>query len=148
MHGTYIKIIAAQQIRLYNIYNNKKPNLLTMYPAIWYNRICKAKQLTPKYITMVWIITRKWSLSWYYYNSYVVRFRIKSRNNGISMWNLHPLCQFSFLKVHISVTPPWNLTFTCQYRFCLLSLVPSTLLNVAYRNPLNPSKTEIYPYVI
>jgi len=77
------------------------------------------------YIKMVWIIICKWSLRWYHYNSFVLKFRIKSRNNVLCMWNLHPLCQFSFLKVHKSVTLPWNLSVSFQYRCRLLSLVSS-----------------------
>jgi hypothetical protein len=35
---------------MYNIYENIKLKLLKTKVAIWYNKWCKAKQLTPKYI--------------------------------------------------------------------------------------------------
>ena len=50
MHGMYIKIVEAQPARMYNIYENIKLKLLKTKVAIWYNKWCKAKQLTPKYI--------------------------------------------------------------------------------------------------
>jgi hypothetical protein len=50
LQGTYIKIGEAQQARIYNSYKNTKLKLLKMNAAIWYNKICKTKQLMPKYI--------------------------------------------------------------------------------------------------
>ena len=50
MHGTCIKIAEAQQARIYNNYKNTNVKLKTN-AAIWYNKIYKTKQLTPKYIT-------------------------------------------------------------------------------------------------
>jgi hypothetical protein len=50
MHGTYIKIIDSQQVIMYNIYKNTKLKLLKNNAAVRYNTICKAKQLTAKYI--------------------------------------------------------------------------------------------------
>jgi hypothetical protein len=49
MHGMYIKTVETQQARMYNIYKNIKLKLLKTNTAIWYNKLCKAKQLTPKY---------------------------------------------------------------------------------------------------
>jgi ABC-type phosphate transport system substrate-binding protein len=50
MLGTCIKIVVAQQARIYNNNNNTMLKLLKMNSAISYNKICKTKQLTPKYI--------------------------------------------------------------------------------------------------
>jgi hypothetical protein len=50
MHIIYIKILEAQQSRMCNIYKNMKLKLLKTNASMWYNKICKAKQLTLKYI--------------------------------------------------------------------------------------------------
>ena len=50
MHGMYIKIIDAQQTEIYIIYKNKKLQLLKTNAAIWFNIVCRTKQLPPKYI--------------------------------------------------------------------------------------------------
>ena len=42
-----MKIIEAQQAQIYN-YKNTGPELLETNAAIWFNKICKTKQLTPK----------------------------------------------------------------------------------------------------
>jgi hypothetical protein len=42
MHGTYTKIVEAQQARMYNIHKNTKIELQRTYAAIWYNIICAA----------------------------------------------------------------------------------------------------------
>ena len=49
MLSTYFEIIDAQQTRMHNIYKNSKLKLLKPIAAIWYQKICKAKQLTPIY---------------------------------------------------------------------------------------------------
>ena len=49
MHGTAIKVINAQQAKLHNTFKNTKLKLLKTNAAIWFNKMCKAKQLTPKY---------------------------------------------------------------------------------------------------
>jgi len=41
MHGAAIKIIDAQQARLYNSYKNTKRKLLRTNPAVWFNKMCK-----------------------------------------------------------------------------------------------------------
>jgi len=38
MHGAAIKIVGAQQPRLYNSYKNTKCNLLRTNAAIWFNK--------------------------------------------------------------------------------------------------------------
>ena len=43
-----IKIIEASQARIYNNYKNTRPKLLKTNAAIWFNKICKTKQLTPE----------------------------------------------------------------------------------------------------
>jgi hypothetical protein len=44
--------INAQQARLSNIYKNTKPKLLKVNAAIWFNTICREKQLKPNYINL------------------------------------------------------------------------------------------------
>jgi len=44
----YIQIVEVQQARMYNVYKKSmKLKLLKTNAAMWYNKICKAKQLTP-----------------------------------------------------------------------------------------------------
>jgi hypothetical protein len=51
MHGgTTIKIIDAQQAKLRNNYKNTKLNLLKTNAAIWFNKMCRIKQLQLKKI--------------------------------------------------------------------------------------------------
>jgi len=50
MHGANIKIISAQQATICNIYKNTKLKLLKTNAAIWFNKMCKIKQLKPNYI--------------------------------------------------------------------------------------------------
>jgi len=45
-----IKIIGAQQARIHNIYKSIKPKLLKRNAVKWFNKICRTKHLTPKYI--------------------------------------------------------------------------------------------------
>jgi hypothetical protein len=49
MRGTCVTIIEAQQAK---IYRNTKLKLLTTNAAIWFNKICKTKQMTPKYFSI------------------------------------------------------------------------------------------------
>jgi ribosomal protein S30 len=51
VHGATIKIINAQQARFGNIYKNTKLELLKVNAAIWFNKICREKQLKPKNIS-------------------------------------------------------------------------------------------------
>jgi hypothetical protein len=53
LHGTHIKILEALQAGMYNMNTNTKLGSLKKKAAIWYNKICKAKQLTPKYTHIV-----------------------------------------------------------------------------------------------
>jgi hypothetical protein len=51
MHHMNIKIIiGAQQTRFHNIYKNIKLKLLKTNDAIWFNKMCRTKHLTPKHI--------------------------------------------------------------------------------------------------
>ena len=52
MHDTDVKIIDTQQAEIYNMYKNTKLKLLQANTAIWFNKICKTKQLRPKYINI------------------------------------------------------------------------------------------------
>ena len=48
-----IKIIEAQQAKICNNYKNTRLKLLKTNAAIWFNklRVCRMKQLTPKYFS-------------------------------------------------------------------------------------------------
>jgi len=48
MHGVTTKIGNAQQARINNC-KNTKLKLLKSNAAIWFNKICRAKQLKPNY---------------------------------------------------------------------------------------------------
>jgi len=50
MHGVTMKIGNAQQARINNNYKNTKLKLLKKSASIWFNRMCRAKQLKPNYI--------------------------------------------------------------------------------------------------
>jgi hypothetical protein len=41
-----------QQAKLCNNYKNTKLKLLKTNAATWFNKVCKTKQLTPKYINI------------------------------------------------------------------------------------------------
>jgi hypothetical protein len=49
MHGLYIKIIDAQQAKMFKNYNYVKLRILQSNAAIWYNKTHNTKQLTPEY---------------------------------------------------------------------------------------------------
>jgi hypothetical protein len=50
MHGLdNLKIIDAQQAKMSNSFKNAKQKLLKTNAAIWFNKICRINQLTPKY---------------------------------------------------------------------------------------------------
>ena len=50
MHGGNLKLIDARQAKVCNIYKNSKLKLLKTNAAIWFNKVCKIKQLKPNYI--------------------------------------------------------------------------------------------------
>ena len=53
MHGTTnIKFVDAQQAKLAYQYRNTKRKLYETNAAIWYNKICRQKRLTLKYINI------------------------------------------------------------------------------------------------
>jgi hypothetical protein len=52
MHSATIKIVRAQQAKLNNNYKNTKLKLLKTNAAIWFNKMCKIKQMKPNYITI------------------------------------------------------------------------------------------------
>jgi hypothetical protein len=52
LHGAEMKIINAQQARVYNIYKNTNLKLLKTNAAIWFNKLCKVKELKPGYINI------------------------------------------------------------------------------------------------
>jgi len=52
MHGATIKIVNAQQEKLNNNYKDTRLKLLKANATIWFNKICKVKQLKPNYINI------------------------------------------------------------------------------------------------
>jgi len=53
MHGhTIVKFIVAKQTKYTHLYKNTKEKLYKTTTAIWYNKVCRDKQLTPNYITI------------------------------------------------------------------------------------------------
>ena len=53
MHGTIkLKFIEAKQANEYFIYKNTKRKLYKTDSAIWYNKICRQRRLTPNYINI------------------------------------------------------------------------------------------------
>ena len=49
---TNIKFIDAQQTKLAYQYTNTKRKLYKTNAAIWYNKMCRQKRLTPKYVNI------------------------------------------------------------------------------------------------
>jgi len=53
MHGmNNIKVINTQQARIIHLHKNTKQQLLKTNAAIWFNKMCRLKHLTPKYIKL------------------------------------------------------------------------------------------------
>jgi len=52
MHGATMEIVNAQQAKLNNNHKNTKLKLLKMSAGIWFNEMCKIKQLKPNYINI------------------------------------------------------------------------------------------------
>jgi len=52
MHGATIKAVSAQQAKLSNNYKNTRLKLLKTNAAIWFNKMCKVKQLKSNYINV------------------------------------------------------------------------------------------------
>jgi len=52
MHGETLKFVNARQAKPYNIYKNTKLKLLKTNAAIWFNKICRDRQLQPRYINI------------------------------------------------------------------------------------------------
>jgi hypothetical protein len=52
MHGTTVKIIEAQEARLFTSYKNTRLKLLKTNVAIWFNNMCKMKLLKQNYINI------------------------------------------------------------------------------------------------
>jgi hypothetical protein len=53
MHGQQnIKFVNAQQAKQVYRYKNAKEKLYKTNAAIWYNKTCRPKQLTPEYISI------------------------------------------------------------------------------------------------
>jgi len=52
MHGETLKFLNAQQAKPYNIYKNTKLKLLKTNATIWFNKICRDRQLQPRYINI------------------------------------------------------------------------------------------------
>jgi len=52
MHGATIQTVSAQQTKLSNNYKNTRLKLLNTNAEIWFNKMCKVKQLKPNYINV------------------------------------------------------------------------------------------------
>jgi len=52
MYGATIKTVNAQQTKLNNNYKNTRLKLLKTNAALWFNKMCKVKQLKPNYINI------------------------------------------------------------------------------------------------
>jgi len=52
MHGATLKTVDAKQARLHNSFKNTKCKLLRTNAAIWFNKMCRIKQVKPKYINI------------------------------------------------------------------------------------------------
>jgi hypothetical protein len=53
MHGiTHLKFGQAQQAKEIYTYRNTKRKLLRIIAAIWYNKTCREKHLSPRYISI------------------------------------------------------------------------------------------------
>jgi len=52
MHGATLKIVDAKQARLHNSFKNTKCKLLWTNAAIWFNKMCRIKQVKPNYINI------------------------------------------------------------------------------------------------
>jgi hypothetical protein len=52
MHGERIMIVEAKQARLLNNFKNTKCKLLRMNAAIWFNKMCRIRQIQPNYINI------------------------------------------------------------------------------------------------
>ena len=47
-----MKIVIAQQAKPLNTYKNTRMKLLKTNAAIWFNKVCKTKELQPTYINI------------------------------------------------------------------------------------------------
>ena len=52
MQSTGVKIIEAQQAKFCKDYKHTKLKLLKKNAAIWFKKMCKTKQLNPKYFSI------------------------------------------------------------------------------------------------
>jgi len=50
MHGANMKIVDAKQAKICYACNNIRIKLLKTNAALWFNKMCKIKQLKPNYI--------------------------------------------------------------------------------------------------
>jgi hypothetical protein len=50
--GVTIWVVNVEQAKLNNNYNNTRLKLLKANTAIWFNKMCKVKQLKPNYINI------------------------------------------------------------------------------------------------
>jgi len=52
MHGERIKVVNAKQARQHNNFKNTKCKLLRTNAAIWFNKMCRIRQIKPNYINI------------------------------------------------------------------------------------------------
>jgi hypothetical protein len=98
MHGERIKMINARQARAYNNYKNTKLKLLKTNAAIWFNKICKTRQLQPKYINIKINNNNPWNNKT---KAFAIRYRInqeikflycKKQKLNEQLYHLHVQC--------------------------------------------------------
>jgi hypothetical protein len=52
MHGEKARIMDAERASLLNNFKNTKGKLLKTSSAIWFNKICKIRQIKPNYVNI------------------------------------------------------------------------------------------------
>ena len=52
MHGERIKVVNAKQARQHNNFKNTKCKLLRTNAAIWFNKMCRIRQIKSNYINI------------------------------------------------------------------------------------------------
>jgi hypothetical protein len=114
MHGkTAIKIIDAQHAKLRNNYKNTKLKLLKTNAAIWFNKMCRIKQLQPNYI-----------------NIRINRNRLQDKNttNNAVRYRLNQEIKFLYCKKQNINRQQYNIQLVCnQYCNGLWQLIQNSV---------------------
>jgi len=67
MHGANMKIVNAQQARIYNIYKNTRLKLLKSNVALWFNKTCKSKNNDEHNRTIIVVLAKHEIAPWLWY---------------------------------------------------------------------------------